>query len=237
LRCFPPQSSQKIPLHICRVIKKPASISVVLREQEFVLHPLKMMFQKSNSTLICADLHIGKSGHFRKHGIAMPGMVNKNNFWNLMVAMDEFKPQRLLVLGDMVHSQENEEWNDFADFLDNYPTVKRVLVRGNHEICDDAVYRNMNFEVLPELVEGPFRFLHEADVNADQNKYQLAGHIHPAIRLTGHGRQSLRVPCFWFGKNVGILPAAGAFTGTHCITPSRGDRIFAIAENEVIEVL
>jgi metallophosphoesterase superfamily enzyme len=64
----------------------------------------------------------------------------------------------------------------------------------------------------------------------------LAGHVHPAVRVGGRGRDRLRLPCFWFGPRVGVLPAFGAFTGTHTITPAPGDRVFAVADDRVLAV-
>ena len=66
--------------------------------------------------------------------------------------------------------------------------------------------------------------------------YNLAGHIHPAIKLKGKARQSLRVPCFYFGNENGILPAFGNFTGTASINIKKTDNVFVIAEKEVIKI-
>ena len=44
--------------------------------------------------------------------------------------------------------------------------------------------------------------------------YVLAGHLHPGVRLHGPGRQSVRLPCFAFGRNAALLPAFSEFTGT-----------------------
>jgi len=46
----------------------------------------------------------------------------------------------------------------------------------------------------------------------------------------------LRLPCFWFGDAVGVLPAFGAFTGSAEVRPKRGDQVFVIAEEEVLKV-
>jgi metallophosphoesterase superfamily enzyme len=43
----------------------------------------------------------------------------------------------------------------------------------------------------------------------------------------------LRLPCFWLGDDVGVLPAFGAFTGMHPIRTDAGDRVFAIADGAV----
>ena len=46
----------------------------------------------------------------------------------------------------------------------------------------------------------------------------------------------LRLPCFWFGAHVGVLPAFGTFTGMHPIKPAKGERIFAADRRRVIEL-
>lgn len=199
-----------------------------------VLHPLRFVYWPERNTLICADLHIGKGGHFRKNGIAIPVLANKNNFWNLSVVFDAFKPSSLLVVGDMVHSTENSEWKDFVDFLDNYPAIDRILIRGNHEIYADETYRQMGFQVHDVLDLDPFILTHDVLEEIPEGKYNLCGHLHPAVRLIGHGRQSVRAACFYFGKNVGYLPACGEFTGTALVRPSEGDQVFVIANNQII---
>jgi metallophosphoesterase superfamily enzyme len=64
----------------------------------------------------------------------------------------------------------------------------------------------------------------------------LCGHLHPCVQLLGRARDRLRLPCFWFGASVGVLPAFGAFTGMHPIRPAPGERVFAIADAEVSEL-
>jgi uncharacterized protein len=46
----------------------------------------------------------------------------------------------------------------------------------------------------------------------------------------------MRLPCFWFGKYVAVLPAFGSFTGTYTVLPKQGDRVFVVADTAVIEV-
>ena len=57
-----------------------------------------------------------------------------------------------------------------------------------------------------------------------------------AVRLSGCGEKSLKLPCFWFGARYGVLPAFGAFTGTVEVLPRRGDQVFVVAEEEVLQV-
>ncbi|MFY7902844.1 MAG: hypothetical protein ACOVOU_08040, partial [Rubrivivax sp.] len=67
-------------------------------------------------------------------------------------------------------------------------------------------------------------------------RYVLAGHVHPAASLGGRGPGRLRLPCFHFGADVGVLPAFGEFTGSRVLPRAPGDRVFVIAGDAVREV-
>jgi metallophosphoesterase superfamily enzyme len=50
------------------------------------------------------------------------------------------------------------------------------------------------------------------------------------------GRGSRRAPCFWFTSTRGVLPAFGTFTGCAMIRPGRGDRVFAVGDQQILEI-
>ena len=50
------------------------------------------------------------------------------------------------------------------------------------------------------------------------------------------GKQSLRFPCFYFGKQTCILPAFSKFTGAVAMDKSSATDIFAIVENELVKI-
>ena len=110
-----------------------------------------------------------------------------------------------------------------------------MLVRGNHDRhagdppCETGVVC-----VEAPWLEAPFVLAHHPA--ASGHGFVLAGHLHPGIRLAGQGRQRERLPCFWFSQSVGVLPAFGRFTGLANVEPAAGDRVFAIAGDEVREV-
>lgn len=76
---------------------------------------------------------------------------------------------------------------------------------------------------------------HDAGEHAD-GTYQLCGHVHPCIRLSGKAKQSLRLPCFYFTQHLGLLPAFGGFTGMHAIKPVSGDVVVGIAEGDLVRI-
>ena len=110
-----------------------------------------------------------------------------------------------------------------------------TLVRGNHDRKAGDPPEHWAMRCIEEgATAGPFVLNHEP--GAARGGYALAGHIHPAVRLSAQGEASLRLPCFWFAKRHGVLPAFGAFTGSAVVRPRAGDQVFVIAEEEVLRV-
>lgn len=214
----------------------------VLPEHHFELLPERALFWKTTQTVIVSDIHIGKAAHFRKNGVALPKSVNNDNLWRLANVLLDSGARRLLILGDLVHSSHNLEWDEFVDFRANFPQLEVVLIRGNHDVLSINHYKKAEISVLNELYEGDFYFTHDPasdrreKVKNQTAVYHLCGHIHPAIVLRGAAKQSLRLPCYWFGKNQAVLPAFGSFTGTHSIRPAKNDRVYAIGEQRVFSV-
>ncbi|MBC7622262.1 MAG: DEAD/DEAH box helicase, partial [Aeromicrobium sp.] len=107
--------------------------------------------------------------------------------------------------------------------------------RGNHDAKAGDPPIAWRMDCIDEgAVVGPFCLAHHPE--PDARGYVLAGHIHPAIRLQGRANDALRLPCFWFGQAVAVLPAFGEFTGTYTVKPRAGDRVYVAADGQVVEV-
>ncbi len=198
--------------------------------EELLLLPERAVFWSKRSVLFLSDLHLGKAGHFRKHGIPISRKVHLVDLENLDMLIRANRPERVLLLGDLFHSYKNEEWGDFLDFLDYHKEIEFTLVQGNHDILVDYP---KELKVVPKLIEGPFSFSH---IREEDAHYNISGHIHPGVTIRGKARQGITMPCFLFSKEYGLLPAFGQFTGMKKIRPLRHDRVFAIADRQVIEL-
>ena len=64
--------------------------------------------------------------------------------------------------------------------------------------------------------------------------YVLAGHLHPLSQLVGKGKQTVKLPCFWFGAHCGVLPAFGSFIDGAIVHSLPGDDLFVVASNQVL---
>lgn len=210
---------------------------VQIRNQNLHLHYDRAVFWVEAHTLLIADLHLGKADHFRKQGIAAPTAVRYANFERLENLLVLFGPEKVIFLGDLFHSTLNSAWQDLARMMAENPEIQFELVKGNHDILPKGLY-DLSLMTIhdPPLSLSPFLLTHYPLTPADQGLYNLSGHLHPGVRLEGRGKQSLRLPCFHFSKSCGVLPAFGAFTGLSMIKAQKSDRIFVIADDEVLEV-
>lgn len=204
--------------------------------EQLTLLPERAVWWPAGGVLFVADFHLGKAASFRRAGIPITEETTDENLERLGRALDKTDASRLVILGDFLHSRDGRAPETFARFRrwrDSRASLSITLVRGNHDdrAGDPPPEWGMAC-VDPGTSLGPFGLVHEP--TPVRGGYALAGHIHPAVRLTEAGRQSLRLPCFWFGAHVGVLPAFGAFTGSALVRPKRGDQVFVLADGEVI---
>lgn len=217
-----------------------------LLQQNCWLSPERMLFWEEQQALVVSDLHFGKTGHFRKEGIAVPQSVYKEDLQRLVSQLQFFKPRTLIVVGDMFHSRANKELDWFRKWRDDFPDLDIQLVMGNHDILQKQWYQEAGVTISPETFTiGGFSFVHDISpvaTNSPANlqrpipNYLFSGHIHPGIRISGVGKQSLHFPCFYFAPSFCVLPAFSRFTGLAMVRPRDGDTVFAIVNQSIIQV-
>ena len=211
---------------------------VLLRGEELVLLADRAAYWPARATLLVADPHFGKAATFRAAAIPVPAGTTDATLGRLDVLIARTGARRVVFLGDFLHARAGrspatlkaiEEWRGRNGSLDV------LLVRGNHDRHAGDPPRELSIECVDApAVEGPFALVHHPARTAEG--YAIAGHLHPAATLVGRGRQATRLPCFWFRAEYAVLPAFGEFTGVASIEPDPQDRVFVIAEDQVVEV-
>jgi DNA ligase-associated metallophosphoesterase len=208
-------------------------------EQDLILLPQKAIYWKQQKALIAADVHLGKVGHFRKAGIAVPRNMEQSDLGTLSDLIFEHKPQKLIFLGDLFHSDMNADWEWFRMWRQQNSKLEIILIRGNHDIIHDDHYLELNVALHDQLQIGPFLMLHHP-LNVSELEqaggYVLCGHIHPGVNLSGRARQSITIPCFAFGNKQAVLPSFGRFTGRVAIQRQKQDRVFGVLDDKVIAI-
>ncbi len=207
--------------------------TISLQDQQFILHPSGAIYWPQQSLLLISDVHLGKVSHFRKFGAAVPVSAIRRNFEMLGETMAFFNPKKICFLGDLFHSYLNGEWAFFESWVQS-SNLEIILVSGNHDIISPLKYQALGIKVVHEWELQGFLLTHHPEERT--GFYNFSGHMHPAVTLRGKGRQSLRLPCFYLRKMQLILPAFGAFTGTHVFEMEQDDEAFAIADATVIKI-
>jgi putative SbcD/Mre11-related phosphoesterase len=152
-------------------------------------HAAALVENGKTRTLVIADPHIGWENALQEKGIHVPSQTIKilNKLISLLL---EYKPDRLLILGDVkftVVKSEPSEWHDIPDFfnqLQHY--VKRIsIVRGNHDANLEPLLPE-NVVLLPAtgtivddvgLIHG-HKWLSPSLLEC---KTLVMGHVHPVV--------------------------------------------------------
>jgi len=207
-----------------------------LHGQTFVLLGERALFWEEAQLLVVADTHLGKADIFRKAGIPLPRGSTAADLDRLSQLLDYWTPKGLIFLGDLVHGDiEDPRYfiRQVSHWRDRHRGIQLLLATGNHDRRAENLLTAFRFDGIEAQWElAPFRFTHRPQQSV--SGYGVAGHVHPAVKVVGQGRQRETLPCFCFGPKVALLPAFGGFTGTQIIRPSRDDRVFVVADESVL---
>ncbi len=215
----------------------------IIHNNTFWVSSERCLWWEEENTLIVSDIHIGKTGHFRKAGIGVPQNVYKADLQRLLGQLFFFKANRLIVVGDLTHSKANNELELFIKWRQDFSSLRIDLVKGNHDILEDNWYKQADIHVAPHnLVVDDFCFRHDLKTGQgefipEEVAYTFVGHVHPGVTVKGKGKQSLHFPCFYFTADHCILPAFSRFTGTYTVQRKKNETIYAIADNQLINIL
>ena len=214
---------------------------ITIKNQDLCLSSDRSIYWEQEKALVVSDLHIGKTGHFRKAGIAVPQSVFREDLQRLVALIQYFKPQKLIVVGDMFHSSANKELELFTRWRSDFAGLEIKLVKGNHDILHKSWYAQSDIELFDSTLKiSEFCFQHDPGEcgkdDDDKDRYVFSGHIHPGITIHGNGKQSLKFPCFYFTDSYCVLPAFSRFTGMVGMRMKEDDIVYAIVNNTLLRV-
>jgi DNA ligase-associated metallophosphoesterase len=212
----------------------------IIHNQHFWLTTQRCIFWEEEKALILSDLHFGKTGHFRKNGIAVPQKVYKEDLQRLAELISHFKPEKLILVGDLFHSVDNKEMDLFLKWRQDLHASRFILVKGNHDILKEEWYEKAAIEVIKgSYMLNSFRFVHdpaEMEESVSEELYTFSGHLHPGVSIKGLGKQNLTFPCYYFSDRLAILPAFSKFSGLAIIKKKKKDIVFAIVNQSLVAI-
>lgn len=186
--------------------------------------------------LLVADLHWGKGETFRKYGIPIPMTVLQADLARLSDLLAFYRPERLLILGDLIHGRDGLT-PMLSEIILRWREKNPVaidLIEGNHDKAIREVADAWGIGLIPEFwQEGGFLFSHAP--MEQEGVFNWCGHIHPTVRLSSPTDQ-LRLPCFQLTDTQGLLPAFSLFTGGFNVQRKPADRVFVVGDDFVLQV-
>lgn len=211
-------------------------LQIDLKGEKLALLPERAIWWERERTLLVADLHWGKSAHFRKHGIAIPLQAQTNDELRLAKLIREKKAERLVIAGDLFHSKANNQVDIFSHFRKSHSELQIDLVIGNHDILQKEKYASFSLTQHDECLDiNPFCIAH--DMIPGSKQFVIHGHVHPAVRIKSRGsnQPSIRLCCFAEYENSMVLPAFGEFTGSHTLEAGDCRHVYLIAGDKVMQ--
>lgn len=190
------------------ISRSPARIS--LCGDIFTADPSGALYWSDQDTLVVADLHLEKGSAAARRGSLLPPYDTVATLERLGVVIERLDPRRVIALGDSFHDvggparlsgrdaqslsalQEGREW---------------YWITGNH---DPEIPQSVGGRACPSVTLGNLRFRHEPIEGPAS--HEIAGHLHPAARLTRRGA-TVRRKCFISNGDRLVLPAFGAYAG------------------------
>ena len=168
------------------------------------------LYWPDERTLLVADLHLEKGTAYAETGTLLPPYDTRETLARLTRAIEHYDPRRVIALGDSFHGPGAADRIATAD-LASLQALQRgrewVWIAGNH---DPEISGRVGGRVVAELELAGLTLRHEP--SAGGASHEIAGHLHPAAKLSMYGT-TIRRPCFVGNGRRLVMPAFGAFTG------------------------
>lgn len=168
------------------------------------------LFWPGEQVLIVADLHMEKGAAFAARGVHLPPYDTPDTLSLVEHAAALYRPEIIIALGDSFHRADSH----LGLAPEARARIRRLTSRhdwrwiaGNHDPLPPV---DLGGTAMAELPLGPFTFRHEPTARAAAG--EIAGHLHPAAKVSVRGR-TLRRRCFATCGDRLVMPAMGAYTG------------------------
>lgn len=208
--------------------------NINIQNEVFTLSNQRALFWKKEKALILSDLHIGKTAHFRKNGIALSNQIFESDLKRLSVLIEYFQPEKIIVVGDLLHAGDNSDVDKFCEWKNQFPDIEFQLVEGNHDRISKKLEAKLclNFKST-QLEIDDILLIH--DFEKSNPKFQITGHIHPGIVIPSKIK-NIKLPCFALSENQLLLPAFSEFTGLDTKNLPKKGRFYIFTDAEIYEV-
>lgn len=200
------------------------------------------------STLLVADLHLGKDSSFRSAGIPVPTGVSTSILRDLQSAIHNTSAERLVILGDLVHDHNSLTKDlraEISEWMESNRAVSISLVIGNHDASSGPQIRALGFKTFDHLQIGSCTLMHDVgglkereNLSKVEPTLSIGGHIHPVTYIKDRW-DKVRLSCFVSEPRTLVLPAFGPFKGGFHVEAAKDKsrRLHPIFEGKLLPVV
>ena len=208
--------------------------NITIKNEVLTLTNQRAIYWKAQKALILSDIHIGKTAHFRRHGIPIPDAILQKDLERLKQLISHFKPNQLLIVGDLFHAETNSDMVTFKSWLAQFEDLSLVLIKGNHDKQSKRLMDDLDIAVETELILDPFTLIHEPE-KGNSDSFTISGHTHPGVLIKGKGKQNIKLPCYQITSKQLILPAFSLFTGLNTRSEPDDATCYAFTESSIFK--
>jgi len=185
-------------------------LCVEVNGEKLVLDKSGAAWWPCNRTLIFADLHFEKGSSYARGRQFLPPYDTRATLLRMAEVVARRAPVRIIALGDSFHDAHaaerlGEEERGLLGAL--AAKAHFIWITGNHDPHPPAW---LGGAVMAQWREAGLVFRHEPQ--ADGERGEVAGHLHPAASVAKYGR-GVRRRCFVADAARLLLPSFGAYTG------------------------
>jgi hypothetical protein len=176
----------------------------------FSTDPSGALYWPGQKTLIVADLCLEKGSAKAEKGHLLPPYDTRSTLRRLAALMDRYDPDRVVILGDSFQDQAAAEAMPRTD-----RNKLSILRQGREwywvtETFGPDLPDWLGGIVCPVLTLEGIKFRHEP--SGSLKSHEISGYLHPAARLTRHGKK-VRRKCFVSDGARLVVPAFGVYAG------------------------
>ena len=172
------------------------------------------LWLEREAALVAGDLHWEKGSSRAHRGQLLPPYDTRATLDRLEAEIASLNPRVLILLGDSFHDPRARARLDVEDArrIAALATGRDLIwVEGNHDVKRGvSALDGLPGEVVERVSLGGLTFVHEPRPGPAPG--EVAGHLHPAIRVAAAGRSVRRRAFLTDGQRL-ILPAFGAYAG------------------------
>lgn len=212
------------------VILPVLSSSKVSVAENVVLDGRLALYHESEHWLAVADLHFGYELSQRAAGRLVPlwGMHSITD--RLLQLLDDYQPQRLIILGDLVHDRASAvEARDLLERIREF--CEPIVIAGNHD-------RQLagTIELVDSWRSREFYFHHGHCATEECDCIQIIGHHHPAGTVRDGAGLRLKLPAFVQQKHCWIMPAFSPWASGTAWPEDGESRIWLCSPQRVLQL-